>query len=104
MPSRLGSHRRSRPACRRNPRRVAGNEFRPPAFPLPRHGGQRWQGDGRRLSLRRRQKEEMKYDVVIVGGGIVGLATTFRLLEANPQLKILLVEKESKLAAHQTGN
>jgi L-2-hydroxyglutarate oxidase LhgO len=46
----------------------------------------------------------MKYDAVIVGGGIVGLATAFRLLEAKPQLKILLLEKEAKLAAHQTGN
>ena len=46
----------------------------------------------------------MKYDAVIVGGGIVGLATAYRLLEARPQLKILLLEKESKLAAHQTGN
>ena len=46
----------------------------------------------------------MKYDAVIVGGGIVGLATAYRLLEAKPQLKILLLEKETKLAAHQTGN
>ena len=46
----------------------------------------------------------MTYDTVIVGGGIVGLATAFRLLEARPQLKILLLEKEAKLAAHQTGN
>jgi len=46
----------------------------------------------------------MNYDVVIVGGGIVGLATAYRLLETHPQLKILLLEKESKLAAHQTGN
>jgi (S)-2-hydroxyglutarate dehydrogenase len=46
----------------------------------------------------------MNYDAVIVGGGIVGLATAHRLLEARPQLKILLLEKESKLAAHQTGN
>jgi len=46
----------------------------------------------------------MKHQVVIVGGGIVGLATAYRLLEARPQLKILLLEKESKLAAHQTGN
>jgi L-2-hydroxyglutarate oxidase LhgO len=44
------------------------------------------------------------YDVIIVGGGIVGLATAHRLLEARPQLKILLLEKEAKLAAHQTGN
>jgi len=46
----------------------------------------------------------MKYDIAIVGGGIVGLATAYRLLETKPQWKILLLEKESKLAAHQTGN
>ena len=46
----------------------------------------------------------MNCDVTIVGGGIVGLATAHRLLEAQPQLKILLLEKEAKLAAHQTGN
>jgi (S)-2-hydroxyglutarate dehydrogenase len=46
----------------------------------------------------------MTHDVVIVGGGIVGLATAFRLLEARPHCKILLLEKESKLAVHQTGN
>src|SRR6185312_10470535 len=32
------------------------------------------------------------------------LATAYRLLEARPQLKILLLEKESKLAPNQTGN
>ncbi|MGA2030127.1 MAG: L-2-hydroxyglutarate oxidase [Verrucomicrobiota bacterium] len=46
----------------------------------------------------------MKCDVTIIGGGIVGLATAFRLLESRPQLKILLLEKESRLAAHQTGH
>ncbi len=46
----------------------------------------------------------MNCDAVIVGGGIVGLATAFRILESRPQLKILLLEKESRLAAHQTGN
>jgi L-2-hydroxyglutarate oxidase LhgO len=46
----------------------------------------------------------MTYDVTIVGGGIVGLATAYRLLEARPLLKLLLLEKESRLAAHQTGN
>lgn len=45
----------------------------------------------------------MNYDVAIIGGGIVGLATAYRLLEAQPQLKILLLEKEPKLAQHQTG-
>ncbi len=46
----------------------------------------------------------MNYDAVIVGGGIVGLATAYRLFEARPKTKLLLLEKESKLASHQTGN
>ena len=46
----------------------------------------------------------MNHDFIVVGGGIVGLATAHRLLEARPQLKLLLLEKESRLAAHQTGN
>jgi (S)-2-hydroxyglutarate dehydrogenase len=46
----------------------------------------------------------MPHDVTIVGGGILGLATAYRLLQARPQLKILLLEKEARLAAHQTGN
>jgi L-2-hydroxyglutarate oxidase LhgO len=46
----------------------------------------------------------MTYDVTIVGGGIVGLATAYRLQTARPNLKILLLEKETRLAPHQTGN
>ena len=46
----------------------------------------------------------MKYDVVIIGGGIVGLATALRLKESKPALNIVLLEKEHKLAAHQTGH
>jgi L-2-hydroxyglutarate oxidase LhgO len=42
-------------------------------------------------------------DVVVVGGGILGLATALRLLEARPGLRLLLLEKEGSLAAHQTG-
>jgi len=42
-------------------------------------------------------------DVVVVGGGILGLATAYRLLEARPALRLLVLEKEDRLAAHQTG-
>ena len=44
------------------------------------------------------------YDVVLVGGGIVGLATAWRLLQARPGLRLALLEKESTLGAHQTGH
>lgn len=43
-------------------------------------------------------------DIVIVGGGIVGLATGKYLLESNPKLKITLLEKEPAVSMHQTGN
>ncbi|MFM2251051.1 MAG: hypothetical protein RLZZ358_1978, partial [Bacteroidota bacterium] len=46
----------------------------------------------------------MVYDVVIVGGGIVGLATGYKLISARPDLKIAILEKESQLAMHQTAN
>jgi len=46
----------------------------------------------------------MVYDVTILGGGIVGLGTAHRLLQAQPRFKVLLLEKEGRLAAHQTGN
>ena len=46
----------------------------------------------------------MQYSVVIVGGGIVGLATALQLIKKKPDLKILVLEKETKLAKHQTGN
>jgi len=45
-----------------------------------------------------------RLDVVIVGGGIVGLATANSLLSSNPKLKLVVLEKESTLGAHQTGH
>lgn len=44
------------------------------------------------------------FDVVIVGGGIVGAATLYQLQQRYPDRKMLLVEKEAGLADHQTGN
>lgn len=43
------------------------------------------------------------YDFAIVGGGIVGLATAAELLARRPGAKLLLVEKETTWAAHQSG-
>ncbi|MDE0561308.1 L-2-hydroxyglutarate oxidase [Algoriphagus sp. NF] len=46
----------------------------------------------------------MLYDIAIIGGGIVGLATGLKILNERPELKIALFEKEDQLAKHQTGN
>lgn len=46
----------------------------------------------------------MKNDIIIIGGGIVGLALAWRITEKNPALKILILEKERDIALHQTGN
>jgi len=44
------------------------------------------------------------YDLTIIGGGIVGLATALKIGEAHPRIKLLILEKESDLARHQTGH
>ncbi|MFB0907432.1 MAG: L-2-hydroxyglutarate oxidase [Spirosomataceae bacterium] len=46
----------------------------------------------------------MLYDVIVIGGGIVGLATALRLKEQKPTIRIIVIEKENEVAAHQTGN
>jgi len=43
-------------------------------------------------------------DVIVIGGGIVGLATALKIKQTNPSLKLILLEKENELAKHQTGN
>ena len=43
-------------------------------------------------------------DVIVVGGGIVGLATALKLSEKKEGIKLMLIEKEKELCAHQTGN
>lgn len=44
------------------------------------------------------------YDVAIIGGGIVGLATAYRLTEQYPDLSVTILEKEERVAAHQSGH
>jgi L-2-hydroxyglutarate oxidase len=44
------------------------------------------------------------YDVAVIGGGIVGMATARELLTRDPGLSLVVLEAEDRLAAHQTGN
>jgi len=46
----------------------------------------------------------MEYDIVVIGGGIVGLATAMSLQELRPTLRLAVVEAEDRIAAHQTGH
>ncbi|HET9131661.1 MAG TPA: FAD-dependent oxidoreductase, partial [Terriglobia bacterium] len=47
---------------------------------------------------------EAPFDIAIIGGGIVGLATANALLDANPSSRLIVLEAESQLATHQTGH
>ena len=42
--------------------------------------------------------------VIIIGGGIVGLATAYQLQLLDPGIKVIVLEKESEVAAHQTSH
>lgn len=44
------------------------------------------------------------YDVAIIGGGIIGLATALALAERSPRQSLVVIEKEPELATHQTGH
>jgi len=46
---------------------------------------------------------EKSFDIIVIGGGIIGTATVLSLQKGS-KFKILLVESENKLAYHQTGN
>jgi L-2-hydroxyglutarate oxidase len=43
-------------------------------------------------------------DVLVIGAGLVGLATAIALLEARPGLRLTVLEKEATVGAHQSGH
>ena len=45
-----------------------------------------------------------QYDVIVIGGGIIGLATAMKMAGRFPRLRLVVLEKESELARHQTGH
>jgi (S)-2-hydroxyglutarate dehydrogenase len=48
--------------------------------------------------------EKSVFDVIVVGGGIVGLGCAYKIQLKSPQLRVLVLEKEARLADHQTGH
>src|SRR3972149_5930448 len=50
-----------------------------------------------------RNRPMQRSDLIIIGGGIVGLATAYRFLERFPGKTVTVLEKEAEVARHQTG-
>lgn len=46
----------------------------------------------------------MKYDVIVIGAGLVGLSTAYQYLRKNASAKVLVLEKEDAVAKHQSGH
>ncbi|MCF8185756.1 MAG: L-2-hydroxyglutarate oxidase [Sulfuritalea sp.] len=42
-------------------------------------------------------------EVIVVGGGIIGLATALNIMQSRPKTRLVLIEKEKSVAQHQTG-
>jgi len=47
---------------------------------------------------------DQRFDIVVIGGGIVGLATALQFGRSFPRLRLLMVEKEDRVARHQSGH
>ena len=45
-----------------------------------------------------------EYDLAIIGGGIIGLATAMEILARRPELRLAVLEKEGAIGRHQTGH
>lgn len=44
------------------------------------------------------------YNVIVIGSGIVGLASALKIVEINPKWKVAVIDKEGSIAQHQTGH
>ena len=49
-------------------------------------------------------KRNVDFDIVVIGGGIVGLASAYKIARNHPGISIAVLEKEQQLATHQTGH
>jgi L-2-hydroxyglutarate oxidase LhgO len=49
-------------------------------------------------------QKEVDFDVVVIGGGIVGLASAYKIAMSHPNIRTAVLEKEEQLATHQTGH
>ncbi len=49
-------------------------------------------------------KKGVDFDIVVIGGGIIGLASAYKIQLHHPETSIAVLEKEEQLAAHQTGH
>lgn len=58
----------------------------------------------RRASQVAHQANQDTFDIAIVGGGIVGLATAREMMLRWPNRRFVVVEKETSLAVHQSGH
>jgi len=49
-------------------------------------------------------EQNVDFEIVVIGGGIVGLASAYKISLSHPDIRIAVLEKEERIAAHQTGH
>jgi len=49
-------------------------------------------------------KRKVDFDIIVIGGGIVGLASAYKIAQNHPGISIAVLDKEEQIAAHQTGH
>ena len=50
------------------------------------------------------KKQQIDFDIAVTGGGIVGLASAYRIGQSHPGVSIAVLEKEERVASHQAGH